>query len=758
MNRITSMLMLIAMSGTAYAQTAHFDMSPEAQLAPAAQAASEPAPETSAPVVALPDLTRHLLPAGTVRLTGENDSRNYQIYLTAAQAAAPAKLQLGYINALVVAPESSRIRAEINGVTIINTAPASSAAVAEIAAEIPKGTLRAGFNQVSIRADHRHRTDCSIGSTYELWSEINGSRTFLSFSGSRVGALSRLDDIAAVGWDGAGTTTIRLVMPDRTAVENGVVAADLVQAIALNLRAVNAQVEIADRLSTGPEAGVLNVLLAPAHALPPTTGALRDEAADGPLAAFAPGLPGTLVLSGPDWTHVQQAIEDLRVVAAQYPQFEGSLPPRADRARPVPVLEGAGTTLFSQFGIDSFSFNGRRYRSEFDFALPADFYANKYGQAQIRLSAAYSGEVLPGSQIDVFVNGQIASVTPIYRTDGALRDLPIKVPMASFRPGVNNVEIVAALRTEADEVCAPGTVTVGTDQRLLISNDSSFTLPEFGRVSQVPNLAAFSGTGFPYDGGERPALVLGADDAALPAALTLLVRMAGHTDKALPISSVGMASPPPQSDAIFVGAYSQLPPDANQRLGVLQPYASEEEVVAGEASDIEATLQRWRATGSTGTTSLVGRAQHWVADLLSLGPNSLGVLPPSDAAYAPRLTDAAVVLQKLQPEGGVWTMLTVPDHDRLANGVATVTNASLWPKWGGRVTVVPEGAENTQVIEPNQVSFYETAPWSFVNVRNVLANWLSSHVLAYALALGAALVGLTLATMALLRSFGRSTQ
>lgn len=754
MKTALNLLLPLLLVTSAYAQPAPFDMSPEADLRIVTEApAGEGAVTVPAPVA--PEYLRYLVPEPSLRLVGENDRRGYQIYLTAAQAAAPASLHLGYLNALVVAPESSRIRVEINRTTVLNTPISSSAQTGEVVAEIPEGVLQPGFNSVVIRADQRHRTDCNVGSTYELWSNIDNAGTYLALGGARVGVLSRLDDMAAVGVNAAGATTIRLIMPERTGIEAGVLAADLVQALAHNLRTPNPVVEFASSLSNQAEPGVLNVVVATAGALPEVAGTLAAEAANGPVAAFATNATNALILSGPDWNGINDAIESVRVVSQQYPQYENMLPPRADHMLPVPMLTGASTVTLEQLGVDAFSFNGRRFQTSFDIALPADFYADRYGQAELRLNAAYSREVQPGSQIEVFVNGQIASVTPILRTDDALRDLQIKIPMIGFRPGINTVQLVASLRTQADDICAPGTVTVGTEQRLLVSADSEFALPDFARIAQVPNLAAFAGTAFPYHAEKGTNLVIGSGDDTISTGLTLLARMAAQTNDTIPIASVGLASPPPGNDAIFVGAYGRLPPDAVTRLGVLQPYASVEDGSAEQATDVNSVLQRWRSTATGGSTSVVGRAQHWVADLLNLGPNSLGILPPSDTPYAPRQTDQALAVQRLQPEGGLWTMLTVPNQDKVAAGVDALTVDSRWRELSGRVSVLPEDGARVTSVEPNEVAFFETVAFTPQNTRFIAANWLSSHVLAYALLLGLAVIGLTIATSGMLRNFGR---
>ncbi|WP_375597134.1 cellulose biosynthesis cyclic di-GMP-binding regulatory protein BcsB [Devosia sp. Naph2] len=756
MIRILTPLALTFLASSCLAQglPMHFDMTPEASLV-----TPDPAPEAvspqSAPVVRAPELVRYLLPEGDTRFSGETDRRNYQIYLTAAQASAKATINLGYINALVVAPEASRLRVQINGSTVLLNEVASAAGTARLTADVPAEILKAGFNTVTITADLRHRTDCSIGSTYELWTDLSAADTYLAFTGSRVGQLTRLDDLAAAGWNLSGQSVLRIATPGSSPTENGLLVAALVQQIALAMRVTNVQVEFAEHLNETQEPGVLNILLAPASELPELAGPLAQEARTSTVAAFAPNAGNVLVLSGPSWSDLSRTVEDIAAIVNQYGQSAGTLPPRADRALPVPVFTGAGSMSFERLGFQGLSFNGRRYHNSFSFALPSDFYADQYGQAHVTLNAAYSGEVKAGSQFEIYVNGEIASVTPLLRTDDAFRDLPIKIPMSEFRPGVNEVEIVGELRTEADDICAPGTVTVGTDQRLLISGDSTFTMPDFGRISQVPNLAAFANTGFPYTGADQTNLVIGNSEQSLPAALTMLARMAGHTNSIVSVASISLASPSPAQDAIFVGAYGQLPPDSIRRIGVLQPYATDDNSLDADSNNLDTILQRWRSVGMSGDSSIVNRIQNWVADLLDLGPNSLGVLPPEDLPYAPRLSDRALLLQRLQPEGGLWTMLTVPTTQGLDAGVKTITAGSTWPTMSGWVSVLPQDGSAPTVIRPNRVTFYESGPWTLANLRSVIANWLSSHVLAYGIGLCIILAALTLATTRVLRVTGR---
>ncbi|NRC54835.1 cellulose biosynthesis cyclic di-GMP-binding regulatory protein BcsB [Neoaquamicrobium sediminum] len=65
-------------------------------------------------------MRRYLLPDGNIQLFGESSMRSWAVNLTAVQAAAPARLLLRYRNAVVVAPEASRLQVLFNDVVVID--------------------------------------------------------------------------------------------------------------------------------------------------------------------------------------------------------------------------------------------------------------------------------------------------------------------------------------------------------------------------------------------------------------------------------------------------------------------------------------------------------------------------------------------------------------------------------------------------------------------------------------------------------------
>ena len=166
---------------------------------------------------------------------------------------------------------------------------------------------------------------------------------------------------------------------------------------------------------------------------------------------------------------------------------------------PVPLISGPRTLTLAELGIATEEFSGRRFRREFFVGLPGDFYLRRLSARRRSTSTrAYTAEVRAGSRIDVYVNGFIAANQPLTSDDGdILQHLPIKVSMTHFRPGVNTIAIEAVLDTEADAICAPGTVAGGPN-RFVLFDTSEFAMPAFARVERWPDLSALAGAGLPY--------------------------------------------------------------------------------------------------------------------------------------------------------------------------------------------------------------------------------------------------------------------
>ena len=726
-----------------------FDMSPELYLrdTPAAPAIVE---ETQPSVLEQPQapaqaLQRHLLPQTGVRFEGEVGSRAFNFYLTAEQASAPAQLDLSVLNAIVVAPEYSRLAVEINGTQLAATPISFATGPASVAMDVPEGVLVPGQNRILLHADQRHRTDCSINSTYELWTEIYAAQTVLSFEGEGLGEITALEDLPAIGLNENGETVIRLLVPQLETAEARAAALRLVQHLALAVKAPAVKIELIDTLDAAPDGGVLTAILATADALPGPVADFAGQARGGPVAGMmdAREFTHTLLISGPDWSSVEIAIGS---IGTHVQQADGDLMGlRVDLPYSVPMITGAATVPLSQLGVETVEFNGRRFHSEVRFALPDDFYANMYSEAELVLDAAYTAAVQPGSQLEIYVNGQIATVAPILRMDGGtLRDARLRIPMTNFRPGINEMHVETILQTGEDQACPPG-LSGRASPRFLFSAASQLSFPDFARIAQYPDLRALSGTGAPYAGAGEVPLVLADDAASLEAAMMLLSRLAISSGQVIEPRVVDPEALDPTSHALIVGPMPSLPSGLLARGRVAEPVDG----LQHQDTD-EDPLERWRQAAGDGSRTIVETMRDGIADWLGLAPENFWLLRRTDGAYLPQSSNAVVLSQAHQPEGGVWTTLTIPDPDAFTAATARLTSHDTWEQVAGKVSAV--GAEDAAVlvVRPRNVSLVPTQPFSLANFRLIAANWLSTNVLGYALVLAIGAILVTVATSLLL--------
>ena len=193
---------------------------PPSQVAPRPEA---PAAATTPIPISAGLETTGALPPGAVlrhltnniqgyRLAGEIGASEWPIYLTLAQARRKLQFQLGYLAAVSVMPEASTLTLVVNDEVVGATHISAVNTVKTVIFEIPAGLMRAGFNSVRISTDQRHRVDCSLEATFELWTQIDPTQTELILDEADAG-IDNLADLAALLPDEQGALPIRAVLP-----------------------------------------------------------------------------------------------------------------------------------------------------------------------------------------------------------------------------------------------------------------------------------------------------------------------------------------------------------------------------------------------------------------------------------------------------------------------------------------------------------------------------------------------------------------
>lgn len=743
---LLSSVAVIAGLSQASAQPAPFDMTPENNLVvqqPPQATPSETVTEPAA-VAAPSGFERPILPFASLRLEGEEAKNGVVVYLTEAQAAAPAKLEFAFLNALVVAPEISNLSVRINQTEIASTAIASSSAATPISLDIPAGILRAGPNLVEFRASQRHRTDCTVESTYQLWTEIKSENAKLVFSGDQLAPITQVTDLPAVGVDASGKTSLHLItangLSDPTAQS---AAMRLAQQLGLALRVPKLDIAFADAPTAAATPGLLDVAIMPASDLPAELEAARAQASTGPLAAMVPVASGayTLVISGPDWNAIARAGDALLASAPATADR-----PRVDLPYPLPLMGENSQASLASLGVDRLEFNGRRFTTTMQFELPADFYAYRYGELELVLEAAYSRDVLPGSEIDIYTNGQIASATPMLRTEGGLfKDTRIRVPMTNLRPGRNEATFAVNLLTRSDAACAAGW-TGQSPTRFVLSNNSYLHMPDYARATTVPDLKVLTGTAWPYEQDESVAAAIGQGRDTVLSAMMFASRLATASSQVVNFSVVAESDLPADKDAILIAPTGAISPANLGRTGIAGAGGS-----AGGQNGDDALLDQFAGGQTDGPFTGVAA---WLRQNLGLDTADLKLVPTPDTPYTPA-ADAVVISQTRQAEGGIWTLLTAASPSALLTGTERLMDTTIWREIGGRVSALSPADQNVTTVPATAVSIIVPEPISPTNLRRIAANWFSANILYFTLAIVVGAVLLMLLTSRMLTRIGR---
>jgi hypothetical protein len=779
-------------------QAAPFDMSgerpkdapapaPAPVVTPPAQAAPvRPAPAQTPPVIAPPpavaapappiinvkqpakpeEFRRFLIPASDFTLSGELDRRTWTVYLTPEQARAPAKLNLAYQNAIVIAPEISKLSITINNRQVGEIPIRSPDGPSESGFEIPPGLLQPGSNLVSIMADQRHRTDCSIQSTYELWTALDPAHTYLSFAGADAAKLASTDGVRAIGVDDKGKTQFDFIVPALEQPGTMKPLMRLSQGISVLSGMPNQS--FAFRKGGAPSAGPgkLTVVVGTNTEIASIISPLPPAAQTAPLATFITdphsGAP-ILLLTGPSWQAIGTAIESLVAPTDRTPSVRRDvLVTQRWQAPDAPLLFSDTSVPFSQLGVSTTQFSGRRFRTDFQVAVPSDFYANAYGEATILLDAAYAPAVLPGSHIDIYVNGSIASTVPITNPGGGIyRHLPIRVTLRHFKPGLNALSLEAVLLTSDDKACVPG-ATASNDPRFALFDTSVFHMPDFARVGQRPNLAATAGTGYPYSRSteDLPLFVDRADEDTLSATATFLGRLAMMAGGPLSIDAVASPAAIGDRDAVFIGPISQIPSMALSQLNIATTsQASWRPAADGQATDTNtrATFDQWRSKVSGGSwTGQISVFEDWMRRNFDISLSSLRFVPSAEEMFTPQNATTLMVAQGASPNGGgTWTLVTAPTSGDLRDGLAEMSTQASWPQITGHITTYAGGTNKIDTVPITRFDFMPSQSPSLSNYRLIAANWLSTNILSYAVLFVGSSILLGLATAALLSNLGR---
>ncbi|MCC3245523.1 cellulose biosynthesis cyclic di-GMP-binding regulatory protein BcsB [Methylocystis sp. WRRC1] len=767
------------------------------------------------------------------RLAGETGASEWPMYLTDRQARRKLQFQLGYLSAVSVMPEVSTLTLTINDQTVGATPVNAVQSVKTVVFDIPPGLMRPGFNSLRLSTEQRHRVDCSLEATQELWTQIDPTQTGLILDEADAG-VDAIGDLAALPADEQGALPIRAVTPANAKTSDIERLLRVVQLISIVGRFEQPVVD------SGPLAGGrygVNLLVGTAAELSATAGAEMVGVVTGPRAFVVPGTPErrtTIVVTGADAAQVDTAMKAFLVATKPKGAAAGL---RAAAAFPGFRMEGGQRVKLAELGVKSVEFDGRLYRAAFNIIMPPDFYPADYGRATLRVAGGYAPGLTSKAQLVMNVNDRTAVSLPLLKSTGEVfKDNPLPLPLGFLRPGLNRIEIEAHVPAPSDESCDTLAAKVESN-RFLFLDSTEIEMPAIARVGCMPDLAVTATGGFPYAvASNRSKLYLPRlDSKSVGAAATIVAHLAIAAGRPIDFE---IASTPPQGDhgpTLAVAPYDALDPDLLRRLDMPVDElarAWRDKIGAESASDHAAALSSGeaarrnrlvlqnnfpmachppkspdafgaifrrvdlQATGATAPAASEAPTeaedpntprdlfQEWDARVRNERRFSATIAQWARSFgewSKAKFTDAGVWMRNFEhggdksdmtsqtllalgqnilgaESGEVWTVVTAPNADLLADSVACLVDPRVSRQIGGRVSLLDLSQAKINVTPVDNARFVVTQPLSVGNVRLIAAGWLSLHSLYYVAGAVSLAVTLAAATRLFVKNVGRRTQ
>jgi hypothetical protein len=764
------------------------------------------------------------------RLAGEIAASEWPIYLTEAQARRKLQFQIGYLSAVSVMPEASTLTLMVNDEIAGEAVIKAVQSVRTVLFDIPPGLMRPGFNSVRISTEQRHRVDCSLEATYELWTQIDPTRTGILLSEADA-AIDNLADLGALLPDEQGALPIRAVISNKAKasdVERMLRAVQLISIVGRFEQPV---------IDTGPITGGqygINLVVGTAAELVSEVSLDVLGVVDRPRAVVLPANASrrtTIVITGVTAPQVDEAMKHFLVATTPKGSPQGL---RAAAAFPGFRIAGGQRVKLSELGLMSEEFTGRLFRAAFNIIMPPDFYAADYGRASVRLAGGYAAGLNSKAQLVMKVNDRTAVSLALLKGSGdVFKDNPLPIPLGFLRPGLNRIEIEAHVPTNDDGSCDPLSA-INANNRFLFLDSTEIEMPAIARVGRMPDLAVTATGGFPYSGAvKRPKLFLPSfDRKSIGAAATMVAHLAiaagrpvdfeitmsppgkgkGPTLAVAPLdhleptllekldlpakelrevwkaksaahggsdpdrgllsqveamarnrlvlqSNFPMACHPPLPTGGFKAALSRV--DAGLSVGAVLRRKFEDEGASSRDlfEEWDAKLHgdgRWTAN----IGAWIGKTREWAVAKFTDANSWMRKGFEGDAGDLLVTPHAQLALAQTmlgESSEDVWTVVTAPTADALAEAVDCLVDPRVTRQIAGRVSVLDMTEAKISVTPVADARFVVTQPLSISNVRLIAAGWLSLHSVTYVCGAIVIAVVLAVATRIFVRNIGRRT-
>lgn len=504
--------------------------------------------------------------ADQMRLEGEFSELRLALYAPRDEALLYRKLQVDYLTAVSAAPEYSNLSVMINGQLVGDIELTSGEQASLRSFDLPPGLIVEGFNEVRFVARHKHRVDCTIPATYELWTVLNPANTGLVFNPGPDTApklVSGLEVLRAIPNDVTGSTNFRLVQPANMSTSNLDRSLAVAQTVAVFGKYQNPNIEI--RPEPGTNAG-MDIIVGTRAEL---------SKAGYAVGRTRSGIQGLALMRNPETGRLSLLIAAdsrpaLDHAIAQFQEALAKLPTTGTK-RGIQVFTnkfgyeitpGMPVSL-AELGVSSQRFDGRLMQRDFSIKLPEDYFVGDYGKATLSLDIEALADLSNANRLQVFANGAALASAELTR-DGITSRSPVNIPLGGFSPGFNELRIEVSSLTSEDEACDVSSLN-GPDRLAFEASTSTIEFDSLARMRVTPSVSP--GNLLPQSTADnRPTYIQvpSNDRSSLEAAAQLAVATAAINQTVQPVSIVLGAGDVGSQPGLIVAPVNRLSGPAKQ--------------------------------------------------------------------------------------------------------------------------------------------------------------------------------------------------
>ena len=434
----------------------------------------------------------------------------YTLALPLSQRIAPANrvLHLDFVSSVSLLKSRSQLAVLMNGIAIsqILLDPKNPHVLTDI--PIPGEYLVNGYNNVEFRVVQHYTDGCEDPTSPELWTQINGEKSYFKFDYSyqpqhyTLATLDHLFDKRLPGYEVTIMSASSEFNDER--LQWGSLIA---QGVALRLEYIVPTFKLATVSAPLDQNTVKGdvVLVGTRAELTPYLSSTQASKVTGPYIGVMPAHDPNyqvVIISGATAEEVTQAAESFAFARQSFPDDASmvvkslDIPAIGDKKLPQ-LLQPATVYRFDDLGFKTQTLTSSSVT--FQVMTPPDLLRDEHAKVSFKLNLSYGAALREDSVLNIYLNGLFEKAIRLEDSDGArYNDYEITIPLTSFMPGVNILTFEPVMPPLVSGSSGECSLVQYQNAQLTLYGDSTIELPNADHYVTLPDFRIFQRTGYPF--------------------------------------------------------------------------------------------------------------------------------------------------------------------------------------------------------------------------------------------------------------------